>query len=60
MCVLLHIINYCRGYTRLIHTQFASKFTCQLQTDDLAVPLNYENEKAGQSVSWSFEISELN
>jgi len=35
------------------------EFTCQLQTDDVGVPINHNNEKADHSASSSFEISEI-
>jgi hypothetical protein len=43
----------------LCHPQVASEFAFQLPDSELAMPLKRKNEKAGQSFSNPFEITEL-
>jgi hypothetical protein len=58
MGVLLRNFNQFGGYTGILDTQFTSDSTCQLQADDLGIPINHKNEKADQNLSSPFGISE--
>jgi len=52
--------NYSRDNEGLRHPKLISAFNCKLPARKLLIPIEGRNEKSGQSVSSSLDISDMN